>query len=512
MGERAVKRTAFVTVTAALVAAALGTGYWWGSRNQPLQIVNASNDSAAPKPERKVLYYRHPMGLPDTSPVPKKDEMGMDYIPVYEDEVNPPPAKSEGKGKILYYRHPMGLPDTSPVPKKDEMGMDYIPVYESDVAPANMVRISLDKVQKLGVRTEPVVERRVARVVRAVGVIEPNERRIYTVSPKFEGWIERLYVNATGEPVRRGQPLMDVYSPGLVATQQEYLIAWKGLQSLRDASPEVQARMQDLVEGALQRLSYWDISPQELERLQREGKASRTLTLRSQVSGVVLEKMAFEGMRFMPGEVLYKIADLSTVWLLAEIFEQDLPLVRVGQQVAITLPAFPGRTFTGRVIFVYPTLTPGTRTGKVRIEIPNPDGALKPAMYASLELVDAPRKTALTVPDSAVLDSGIRQVVIVQRGEGLFEPREVKLGMRGEGYFEVLEGVTAGERVVVAANFLIDAESNLKAALGAFGGHGHGGAAPAPGGQGTPQTQPAAAEAKPEAAGAQPGSAEHKGH
>jgi Cu(I)/Ag(I) efflux system membrane fusion protein len=460
------RATTFLMIAAALVAAALGTGYWWGSRGQPPPAAHTAQDGSAPA------------------------------------------------RKVLYYRHPMGLPDTSPVPKKDEMNMDYIPVYEGDVPPANMVKISLDKVQKLGVRTEPVSERNVERTVRAVGVIEPNERRIFTIAPKFEGWIERLYANATGEPVGRGQPLMDVYSPGLVATQEEYLIAWRGLQSLKDAAPEVQSRMRDLVDSSLQRLSYWDISREEIERLQRDGRATRTLVLRSRVSGVVLEKMAFEGMRFMPGEVLYRIGDLSMVWLIADIFEQDLPLLSVGQSVNIALPAFPGRSFTGKVIFIYPTLNTGTRTARVRIEIGNPDGALRPGMYASLELMDVPRNAALTVPDSAVLDSGTRRVVIVERGAGLFEPREVRLGMRGESYVEVLEGVTAGERVVVAANFLIDAESNMKSALGAFGGHNHGGAAPggAAQDQKAPPAQPAGAEPMQAPSGSGPGSTGHEGH
>ncbi|MGQ0525543.1 MAG: efflux RND transporter periplasmic adaptor subunit, partial [Betaproteobacteria bacterium] len=288
--------------------------------------------------------------------------------------------------------------------------------------------------------------------------------------PRFEGWIERLHVNTTVQQVARGQPLMEVYSPDLVSAQQEYLIARKGVESLREGSPEFQASMQQLVTSALQRLRNWDISDEELKRLEREGAVRQTVTLRSPVSGVVLEKPALKGMRFMPGEALYKISNLSSLWLVADVFEQDLALVREGQPAKITVNAYPGRSFDGKVAFLYPTLTPETRTAKIRVELPNRGGLLKPAMYASVEfLTGRARNKVLTVPDSAVLDSGTRQIVLVQRGEGMFEPRPVKLGMYGDGHVEVLEGLQAGETVVTSANFLIDAESNLRAALGSFG-------------------------------------------
>ena len=269
---------------------------------------------------------------------------------------------------------------------------------------------------------------------------------------------------------------MEIYSPDLVTAQQEYIIAARGMDSVKEGSLETQASMRQLAASALQRLRNWDISDEELKRLQQEGTARQTLTLRSPVSGVVLEKPALKGMRFMPGEVLYKISDLSSLWLLADIFEQDLALVRPGQAAKITVNAYPDKTFAGRVAFVYPTVTPETRTAKVRVELANPGRLLKPAMYANVELAAGqPKAKALTVPNTAVLDSGTRQVVLVQRGEGLFEPRAVKLGRHTDGYVEGLDGVQAGESVGVRANFLIDSESNLKAALGTFSGHaGHG--------------------------------------
>ncbi|MGZ8156069.1 MAG: efflux RND transporter periplasmic adaptor subunit [Burkholderiales bacterium] len=410
----------------ALIAVALAAGYWWGARgNATPQQQQAQATGAAPsKGERKVLYYRNPMGLPDTSPVPKKDPMGMDYVPVYEGE--------------------------------------------EESASGNEIKISTEKVQRLGVRTEPAALRELSRTVRAVGTLQIDERRIYTVAPKFEGWIERLHVNTTGQQVARGQPLMEVYSPDLVTAQQEYLIAVRGIQAVKDGSPEIQASMQQLMKSALTRLSNWDISDQELRELQSSGTMRRTVMLRSPVSGVVIEKPALKGMRFMPGEALYQISDLSGLWLLAEVFEQDLGLVRPGQAAKITVNAYPGRVFNGKVAFFYPTITPETRAGKVRIELANPGGLLKPAMYASVELAAGDRRKVLTVPTSAVLDSGVRRMVLVQVGEGRFEPREVKTGARADEYVEITEGVKDGEAVVVAANFLIDSESNLKAAISGF--------------------------------------------
>jgi Cu(I)/Ag(I) efflux system membrane fusion protein len=400
--------------------------------------------------------------------------------------------------KLLYYRNPMGLPDTSPVPKKDPMGMDYVAVYEGEEAdrtlPAGAVRIGLDKVQLLGVRSEAVQPRELRRTVQAVGTIQANERLLYKVAPRFEGWIEKLHVNTTGQAVARGQPLMDVYSPELVTAQEEYLIALRGMRDAAASGPEAQAVMQRLSEGVQRRLRNWEISDEELQALRQEGKPRRVLVYRSSVSGVVLQKTGTQGMRFMPGEVLYEIADLSSVWMLAEVFEQDLGLVRLGQEAKLRIVAYPDKAFAGKVVFIYPTIDPDSRTARVRIELANPIGLLKPAMYGNVELASGQGGgKKLAIPDSAVLDSGARQVVLVRRGEGLFEPRTVKLGMRADGYVEVTDGLQTGEEVVVRANFLIDAESNLKAALDTFGGHsGHAG-----------QAKPEPAKPAPAAAGAQ---------
>jgi Cu(I)/Ag(I) efflux system membrane fusion protein len=378
-----------------------------------------------------------------------------------------PEAGSQKPRKLLYYRNPMGLPDTSPVPKKDSMGMDYIAVYEGEDEPsaAGELKISTEKVQKLGVKTEPATLRELARQVTAAGRVEFDERRVHTVSAKFEGWIERLHVNATGQPVGKGQPLFEVYSPELVSAQREYAVAARGISALKDASPETQSGMKQVADAGLARLRNWDISEQQVKALAAGGEAKRTLTFLSPAGGVVLEKKAVAGMRFMPGEMLYQIADTSAVWVLADVFERDIGAIKSGQKVKLGINAYPDKSFAGTVAYIYPTLKTETRTIPVRIELANPGGLLKPGMYANVELAIGRAERVLTVPVSAVIDSGTRQIVLLQKAAGRFEPREVKLGQRSDDYVEVREGIAAGDAVVVAANFLIDAESNLKAAL-----------------------------------------------
>jgi len=385
-------------------------------------------------------------------------------------------ASEPAKRKLLYYRNPMGLPDTSPTPKKDPMGMDYIAVYagdeESEPASDRTLKINTEKVQKLGVRSEAAQLRSLDKTVRAAGRIEPDERRTYAIAPKFEGYVERLHVNVTGQAVSKGQALFEVYSPELVSAQREYAIAAHGVDSLKDAGGSARAGMAQLAESSLQRLANWDISPAQIKALAQSGEAKRTLTLRSPVSGIVTEKKALQGMRFMPGEALYQITDLSSVWVVADVFEQDIGLVKLGAQAKVRVNAYPDQRFSGQVSYVYPTLNAATRTVAIRVDLPNPGLLLKPAMFAQVELPVAAKGAVVTVPVSAVIDSGTRQIVLIDLGEGRFEPREVKLGARSDSHVEVREGVKEGELVVVAANFLIDAESNLKAAIGGLGGLG----------------------------------------
>jgi membrane fusion protein, copper/silver efflux system len=494
----------FVLAAVALLAASLGVagGYWLSQRGtlstwfdrSPFAAGYAGHGQNESPEERRVLYYKDPMGGPDTSPVPKKDSMGMDYVPVYADEqpnaqatapaahqhgdVAAPPKPAEdarGDRKPLYYRNPMGLPDTSPVPKKDPMGMDYIPVFADDVEAAaqGFVKISPERVQMIGVQSEAASRRNLVRPIRAVGSVQFDERRTYVVSTRYEGWIEKMLVNTTGEKVRRGQPLMEIYSPDLVLAQQEYALLRQSIEE-SGVSGETATTSRRLLDGAEQRLRYLDFPAAALQSLRAGAAPHASVTIPSPVSGTVIDKPSVQGMRFMPGEPLYRIVDMSTVWLIAEVFEQDLANVRVGQGATITVKAYPGRSFIGRVAFIYPTVGEQTRTARVRIEMPNPDDMLKADMYASVEIASpvGPREV-LAIPESAVIDSGARQVVLIDHGDGRFEPRAVKLGDRAEGYVAVIDGVRADERVVVSANFLIDAESNLKAALSSIAGGGH---------------------------------------
>lgn len=428
-------------------------GYWLARQPAPSETKPA---------EHKALFYRHPMNPQVTSPTPAKDEMGMDYLPVYAESVPPVAAK----GRILYYRHPMGAADTSPTPKKDEMGMDYLPVYEGELGKPGQVLLGPEKIQKLGVKTETVQFRQLTRSIRALGSIQADERRQQVVNAKFEGWIQQLLVNATGQAVKRGQPLLTIYSPDLLTAQQEYLIARDGERQLQQASPQALETARKLTQSALQRLRHWDISEQQLQRLRDQEQVQETLSLAAPIDGVVLEKTALQGMRFMPGESLFRIADLSRVWLMVDVFEQDLDWIAAGQPLTVNIKAYPDASFTGKIDFIYPTLNTDTRSVKVRVELDNRGNLLKPGLYGSVDLsAGNPHHHQLSVSESAIIDSGTRQLVLVELSDGLFEPRNVKLGQRAGGFAEVREGLGDGERVVSRANFLIDAESQLKAAL-----------------------------------------------
>jgi Cu(I)/Ag(I) efflux system membrane fusion protein len=303
------------------------------------------------------------------------------------------------------------------------------------------------------------------RTIRTVGRVEYDERKLATVNIKFEGWIEKLHADYTGKEVKKGEPLAEVYSPELLATQQEFLntIRWArsggtgegavGRLLSRDAEA--------IIEAARQRLRLWDISDAQIKAIEETGTTVRTLTIVSPLDGTVVQKMAIQGMRVMPGEKLFDIADLSTVWITADVYEQELPLLRPGAVARVSLSALPGRELSAPVEFVYPTLAGETRTVKVRLTAPNPGGRLKPQMFTNVEIRTG-MGTRLAVPDDAVLDTGTRQIVYVDKGEGYFEPREVKLGLSADGFREVLSGLKGGEKVARSATFLIDSEAQLK--------------------------------------------------
>ena len=361
-----------------------------------------------------------------------------------------------GERQILYYRNPMGLPDTSPVPKKDSMGMDYLPVYADDRPDdRGAVVVSPARVQTLGVRTAAVERRAVDATVRASGRVEIDERRQVVVAPRFEGWIERLQVNAVGDVVNKGQPLFTAYSPELQSAGEELRIAERLARDSAAHDPLASESARRLAEATRARL----------RNLQVAGQSGARQVFHAPASGVVLEKMAVEGGRFMAGEALFRIADLSRVWIIADLYEQDLARVQVGQGAEVVLDAWPGRSFAARVGYLYPTLDTATRSTRVRLELDNADGLLRPGMFAQVALAVGDVTPKTVVPGSAIIDDGERRVVLRALGEGRFKPQAVKLGERGREWVEVLEGVEEGERVVVSANFLIDSESQLKAAL-----------------------------------------------
>lgn len=458
----------------ALTAVGVAAGYWLHPEAGPLQpgsIVLAAAAQQSP-PDRKPIYYQDPDGKPDYATAPKKTADGRDYKPVYADggatnsATNIAAPKPAGKGKILYYRNPMGLPDTSPMPKKDSMGMDYIPVYQGEDE-SGVVTISPARVQMLGVRTAPVETRTMlGRSIRATGSVQIAEDRLGIVNTKFDGFVEKLFVSTTGSVVRAGQPLARVWiqtpdvvtqmGPDVVTRQVDYIVA------LQEHDAAAMAR-------ALQNLRNYGIPDAAIAEIRSTGRAVRSITITAPFSGTVVEKPAIEGMRFNTGDPLFKVADLSSVWVMADVAEQDLGAIRAGQPALVTFVAFPGHSFTGRVDFIYPALTANTRTGRVRIVLPNRDGLLRESMYAAVTIdAAAGSGQVLVVPDSAVIDSGAGQAVLVAKGQGRFEPRPVHIGVRGDRVVQILGGLQSGEQVVVGANFLIDAESNLRAALQTF--------------------------------------------
>ncbi|MGD9803418.1 MAG: efflux RND transporter periplasmic adaptor subunit [Hyphomicrobiaceae bacterium] len=435
-----------------------GAGFWLLGR----QVAPTGTVSDRPVARRKVLYWKHPDGEADFAPSPKKTSDGRAYLPVYDEEeptigsAEATPPAPKGKGKLLYYRNPMGLPDTSPVPKKDWMGMDYIPVYEGEEDNGNTVKVSIAKIQHAGVRSEPAVMRRLVRPIRAPGVAKPDERTLLTIALRADSFIEKLYVNETGRHVKKGEPLFRVYSPDMVKVQVDYRISTNASGNRDDA-------------GALQRLSNLQLPQAVINELKRTREPVISFDWPSPVSGVVMQKNVIEGMMIKAGEEMLRLVDLSSIWVIADVAEQDIGQVRVGSKAKVSFRAFPGEIFTGTVTFILHELDMATRTAKVRIEVGNPDHRIKHEMFADVEInAGEGEAERLVVPVSALIDSGNRQVVIVDRGEGRFEPRAVKVGARGDGNVEIIEGIKAGENVVVAANFLIDAESNLKAALSAF--------------------------------------------
>ena len=472
MSSKIISVTALAVLTLGVGAASgyrLGTGAWPDTVALRQKVAALRGQRAAePNPVElnspKPLYYRNPMGAPDTSPVPKKDSMGMDYLPVYAEDLAAaaaPASRPAEDKKPLYYRNPMGAPDTSPVPKKDSMGMDYLPVYADDAAAddGKTVKISLDRVQRSGVRSAPADLRRLASPIHAHGKVMMDESTLRIVTLRADAVIEKLYANTTGQKVKAGAPLFRIFSKEILNAQALYRVT--AASTGQRTGPEV--------DGALQRLRNLDVPQSHLDLVASRAKMPMSVEWPSPVTGTIVEKMIIEGEWAEPGRALLKIADLTKMWVVAEVAEQDLGMLRVGAKAMLTFRALPGKTIEGEVAFIYPELMAETRTGRVRIVLDNSEGLFKQDMYAEVVMDAAGGDSkVVTVPVDAVIDSGSQQVVIIDKGEGKFEPRQVTIGTRGDGFVEVKTGVAVGENVVISANFLIDAESNLRAALKAF--------------------------------------------
>ena len=441
-------------------AAGAAGGYGYARLGAGVLASAVAPESTAAAAERKILYYRDPSGAANYSATPRQDAGGRDYLPVYEDEevsfepgAKKPASTASGPRKLLYYRNPMGLPDISPVPKKDSMGMDYIPVYEGEEQDdGKTVKVSPEKIQRTGVRTEAVEARVVVRPVRAVGTVMHDDSRLTVVTMRSDGFIEDLFVNRTGQHVQAGEPLFRIYSPDIQRAQIDLLYGGGSSQ-----------------DGPIQRLRNLGVPENHISAVQQSRKNLRTVDWLSPASGDVIEKRVINGQFVRAGDELYRIADHSQLWIMADVAEADLPAIKIGARAKATVRAYAAEPIEGEVTFIYPELRAETRTARVRIEVPNPDGRLKIDMYADVVFeAGASEQPVIAIPASAVIDSGTRQVVLIAKGEGRFEPRPVKLGRRGDGYVEVLDGISKGEEVVTAATFLIDAESNLRAALQAF--------------------------------------------
>jgi Cu(I)/Ag(I) efflux system membrane fusion protein len=457
------------------LAAALamgGAGFWAGTHRPMLdpyvakvvslaRIISTMPKTADAKPATgPVIYYRDPDGRPAWSLVPKTAD-GKVFVPVLASEdvgVEPatpeamamaapePSGSAEAPGKIKFYRNPMGLPDTSPVPKKDSMGMDYIPVFEGDGDDGKVIKVSPGKLQRTGVRSEAVEKRRIVQTIRVPGTVQWDERRVSVVATRSDAFVDGVMSVTTGDRVKKGQALVKIYSPDINAAAAQFL-----------SNPGF--------EGSRRRLKNLNVSDQAIADMERTRLVPTAVVWSAPSDGIVLERGAVDGMKASAGATLFRIADTAVVWTMAEVPERDMASVRVGQPVTVRIRSRPGRTFTGHVDVIYPQINTATRSTRVRTELPNPDGLLLADMYADVSIETGTPEPVVAVPDDAVIDTGTRQSVILDRGAGRLEPREVKVGVRGDGYVEIKEGVEPGDLVVMSANFLIDAESNLKAAL-----------------------------------------------
>ena len=463
-------RRALLATAAVAAAIAVAAGGFIGARGH-LHLTSAASvalvSTATAQTSTDPIYYQDPDGRPLYSLTPQKTPDGRDYraVPASadltfdEEPVVAPAMAVAADRKIKFYRNPMGLADTSPIPKKDSMGMDYIPVYEGEDANDGSIKLSPGKIQRTGAKSEPAAQRVIRTAIRAPGTVQLDERRVSVISMRSESWVQKVSNVTTGTMVTKGQPLMEIYSPLISSAAAEYIST---INSKTTGGVAVYGR------GSRQRLMNLDVPDAVIAAMEKNGTVPIAIEWSAPRDGVVLERNATEGMRAQPGDVLFKVADTSVVWAVIDVAERDLGAVSLAQPVKVRARSYPGREFAGKVSVIYPQVNKDTRTARIRIELSNPDFVLLPDMYVDAEIDTGSMQPVLAIPESAILDTGSRQAVFVEKGQGRFEPRDVKLGHRGGGYVEVREGLTEGEPVVVSANFLIDAESNLKAALKGF--------------------------------------------
>lgn len=455
-----------------VLGAAVPAAVVWNPLHWPWadRLIERLRPNASQSAEAKQLWTcgMHPQVIqdhPGNCPI-----CGMKLVPLKNQATGSATAETGAnkERKIKYWRAPMDPNYIADKPGKSPMGMDLIPVYEGEGGQETGIRVDPSFMQNFAVRTVKAQVGSIPVVIRTIGILDYNEKNLAFINTKFEGWIEKAYVNYVGEPVKKGQVLFEIYSPQLVTTQQEYLSAVQYVDKLAGrADPGAVERSRSLLNATAERLHYWDIGDDQIAQLQKTGKVARTLKVVSPVSGVVAAKMSdsLEGMKLMPGMNVFKIADLSTVWAEIEVYEDQIRYMQPGRRADITVDSFPNRRWTGKVIYIDPTVNQQTRTLKAYVEIPNSDQRLRPQMYANVSISVPSVSAAVKIPEEAVLHSGERSIVIVEKAKGLFEPREVELGTLGDGYREIRKGVRAGEAVVTSSQFLIDSESNLKEAI-----------------------------------------------
>ena len=417
--------------------------------------------AATRTPTGPVIYYRHPDGLAEWSAASTETADGKSFLPVlanedvsFDPEAITPLEAESGERTLLYYRHPMGLPDTSPVPKLDSMGMDYLPVYADEASDAGSVTVSPGKLQRTGVRTSIAVFDPMATTVRAPGIVALDDRRVSVISLRADAFIEEVEDVTTGSIVEAGEPLAMLYSPDIVSAAAQYV------SDLRSGEGRV--------EGSRQRLANLGVPVSVIDKIAADRRAPVQISLMAPRSGVVLERMAVEGMMSEAGETLFRIADTSVVWVFADVPESALIGLADGNAATITFPGLPGETFSGLIDKIYPEVDMQTRTARVRIDLPNTEGRLLVNMFADVALATGDGAPVVQVPETSVIDTGDRQVVIRDMGEGKFAPQDVVVGRQAAGMVEIREGIAEGDRVVTTSTFLIDAESNLNAALAAL--------------------------------------------